>query len=101
FRCDVSLGSKLIAVLDQEPRRFAAESARAHEYPGTIQLDAVQRELQIALLERGVHVGHFRRPGAAVPYHDRTATVFAFRNDSFETAIFDGVILHLHGEALD
>ena len=88
-------------MLDQKPRRFAAESARAHQHPGAFQLGAIQRELQIALRESRVRVGHFRRPGATVPHHDRAAAVFAFRNNSFETAIFDGVILHLHGQPLD
>src|SRR5450432_2823516 len=39
-------------------------------------------------------------PGASIPNHDRTATVSSFRNSALEAAVFDGMILGLHRQAL-
>ena len=90
-------------MFNQQPRSaFApAEPSRAHEHPRAFQFGAVQRELQITLLQCRVHIGHFRRPRAAVPNHHRAAAILALRNYALEPAVFDGVILHLHGQALN
>src|SRR5260370_15649190 len=60
----------------------------------------MQGELQIALRERRVDVGHLRRPPAAVPNHYRASAILALRDYALEAAIFHRMILHLHGQPL-
>ena len=45
-------------------RDRAPSSARSHEHPRPFQLEAVERELQVALLQGGVDVGDLGRPRA-------------------------------------
>src|SRR5690606_33383481 len=42
----------------------------------------------------------YRFPAALIPQHDGTAAIFAFRNDAFETAIFQRMVLGADGEPL-
>src|SRR5277367_2796730 len=95
FDGDVFRGSVLIAMLDEQPRfsGAAAPAVRAHQHPGALQLFAVKTDLEVALCERGVHVGRFRRPGAFVPDHHGAATIFTLGDDAFETGVLDGMIL--------
>src|SRR5436190_14314987 len=71
---DVELAGPIVPMLDEQPRPVAAPSgvaaAGANEHPGAFQLVAVQRELQIALLQRGIDIVDLRRPGAFIPEHD-------------------------------
>src|ERR1700753_4166618 len=41
-----------------------------------------------------------RLPRALVPYHHRSASILALRNDAFEAAILDRMIFHLDREPL-
>jgi len=92
-------------VFDQQPAAIAAAAragvaaARAHEHPRAFQLVTVQRELEVALLQRRVHIVHLRLPCAAVPQHHDAGTV-AFGNHALELAVLDRVILDLHREPL-
>src|SRR5262245_10004632 len=72
---DVHVARPVVAVLDEEPRAAIARSgaparvapAGADEHPRALQLVAVERELQVALLERGVDVFGFGSPRALIP----------------------------------
>ena len=69
--------SSLCLIRSHEPssraRRIAA--AGPHQHPRAFQLVAVERELQVPLLQRRVHVVGLRRPGALVPQHDDAGAV--------------------------
>ena len=79
--------------------RAGIAAARAHEHPRSLQLVSVQRELQVALLQRRIDVVHFRRPRSAVPEHHDSGAV-AFRNDPFELAVVERMIFDVHREPL-
>ena len=67
----------VVAMLDQQPAwlRSRPEASGADEHPGSLELVAVERELQIALAERRVDVRRLGRPGAAVPEHHDAGAV--------------------------
>src|SRR5262249_47755732 len=75
----VTRGSLLSAVLDQEPcgARFSRARAQPDEHPCPLQLLSAQSELEIALLQSRVDIGRFGLPGSVVPDHDRAAAVLA------------------------
>ena len=79
--------------------RAGVAAAGPHQHPRSFQLVAVQRELQVALLQRRIHVVDFRRPRAAVPEHHDAGAV-AFRDDAFELAVVERMILDVHREPL-
>src|SRR5205814_1639664 len=68
---DVHVAGPFVAVLDEQPRSALgapgapAAALRAHQHPRPLELVAVAGELQVALLQRGVHVLDLRRPVAA------------------------------------
>jgi hypothetical protein len=107
---DVHRARPVVAVLDEEPRRLPLAAAAAaaatapalgaHEHPRALQLVAVERELQVALLQRGFDVVGLWRPGTRVPQHHDAGAV-AGRNHALELAVLDGVILDVHREPLD
>src|SRR5690606_6121764 len=41
----------------------------------------------------------YRLPRAAIPQHDRAATVLSLRDDAFEAAVLERMILHMYGQA--
>ncbi|MGY4356834.1 hypothetical protein ACVW0J_003327 [Bradyrhizobium sp. i1.7.7] len=63
-----------------------------------MQLVAVERELEVALLEAAL--GILGLPGAAVPEHDRAAAILPFRNRAFEIAIVERMVLDLDRQPL-
>ena len=79
--------------------RARVPTARAHEDPRPLQLVAVQRELEVALLERRIHIGALRRPRAAVPEHHDACAV-AFGNHALEFTVLERMILDAHREPL-
>ena len=93
----------LVAVLDEQPGGLASRRppARPHQHPRALQLLAVEPELQLALLQRRVHVLGLGSPRAAVPDHHGAAAVLALRNDALELVVLDRVVLDLHRQALD
>src|SRR5205823_546550 len=102
----VELAGPIVAMLDKEPAAIAAAAARAgeaaagaHEHPRSLQLVSVEREFEVALLQRGVDVVGLRRPRADVPQHDDAGAV-AFWNHALELAVRDRMILGHHREAL-
>ena len=94
-RCLIS--SQLRASRPAPGARIA--SAGPHQHPRSLQLVSVQRELEIAFLQRGIDVGDFRRPRAAVPEHHDAGAV-ALRNDAFELAVVQRMILDVHRQPL-
>ena len=85
--------------LRASPPPRPAPSAGAHQHPRSFELVAVERELQVALLQRRIDIVDFRRPGALVPQHHDAGAV-AFRDDSFERAVLDRMILDVHRQPL-
>ncbi len=90
-----------VAVLDQQPiGPFSpiAIPAHPHQHPTAVQLVAVQREFQVALLES--FFGIVGLPIAAIPELHRAAAVLALRYGAFEIAVVERMILHLDGQPL-
>src|SRR5665647_251385 len=87
--------------LDEQPVvfGFAGPPMHPHQVPQAVQLLAVERERQVALLQPPVRIV-LRRPAAAVPNHHGAAAVFAVRNGAFEFIVVDRMVLDLYGEAL-
>src|SRR6266702_886343 len=88
-------------MLDQQPVGALAASAivaHAHEHPAAVQLVAVQRELEVTLLEAAFGIIGF--PSAAVPQHHRAAAILAFWNRAFEIAIVERMVLDLDRQPL-
>ena len=87
-------------LIEQPAAPFAVRRPfRAHEHPRAFQLVAVERELEVPFLERGIDVVDFGRPRAAVPQH-HDARAVAFRNHAFEFAVLDRMIFDVHRETL-
>ena len=70
------------------PPPAAVAAAGAHEHPRSLQLVAVERELQVALLQRRVDVVGLRRPRALIPEHDDAGAV-ALGDHALERAVLD------------
>ena len=103
---DVELARRpLVAMLDEQPRAaFLSPVAGittlgADEHPRSFQLVSLERELQIALLDRLIHIVNLRRPCAAVPQHDDAGAI-AGGDDAFELAVVERVIFDVHREPL-
>src|SRR5262245_43996712 len=71
----------------------------AHEMPAAVQLLAVEREGEIALLEALVRIV-LGMPAPTVPDQHGAAAVLALRDRTFERVVLDRVILDLHGKPL-
>ena len=92
---------ELVAVLDQEPvgaLAAAAVVAHAHQHPTAVQLFAIKRELQVALLEAGL--GSVGFPVAAVPELHRAAAILVPGNGAFEIAVIERMVFDFHREPL-
>ena len=68
------------------------------ESPTAVQLFTVEPALQVAVAVTGMRIGEWP-PCAAVPDHDGSAAVLAFRDDAFEVGVFDGVVFDVNGKA--
>ena len=92
---------EFVAVLDQEPVGALAAVAVAlhpHQHPAAVQLVAMQREFQVALLEAALGIIGF--PDAAIPQHDGAAAILVVRDGAFEIAVVQRVILDLDRQPL-
>src|SRR6185503_9817829 len=86
-----------VASFDQQPLLWPG----ANEGPASFELSAVEREAQLALLQRdgGVYiVEHLVRP--LVPDHHRSAAVLALGDHALESRVLERVVLDLHRESL-
>jgi hypothetical protein len=79
--------------------RAGVSAAGPHQHPRALQLVAIERELQIAFLDRRVDVGRLGRPGASIPQHHDAGAV-AFGNHSLELTVVERVILDVHRQPL-
>src|SRR5258706_4698857 len=91
---------EVVGLLDEEPAVLAVGSAAtAHQVPSATELVALEIELEVAFAVTLFRID-LRDPGAAVPYHDRARTVLFRRDHALEIAVFERMILDVHGEAL-
>ena len=101
--CDAVVVARVsVALLDEEPVVLAAVAfarRQAHEHPGAVQPFALQDELQLASAQILVHVAQ-GLPRPFVPEHHDAAAVLALRNGTFEVAVVERMVLHMHGQAL-
>src|SRR6187455_43183 len=77
----------------------AAIAPRPYEDPRSLELVPVERELQIALVERLLDVVDLRRPRARVPEHDDTRAV-SLGNHTLERSVLEWMILDVHRQTL-
>ncbi|GAA5174627.1 hypothetical protein GCM10023342_16040 [Modicisalibacter zincidurans] len=86
-----------VMALDHQPVLVALLLASGHsgQRPGAAQLFAVEGEVDAVPVALSG-----RLPAAAIPQHDRAAAVGFLRDDAFEVAVIQGVVLDLDGQAL-
>ena len=60
---------------------------------------SIEREIDVPFPVGLIGIA-LRRPGALVPEHDGACPILSVGNGAFEAAIVEGMILHMHGEAL-
>src|SRR5262249_24228805 len=101
---DVEIARPLVAMLDQQPAspftaapRSRESAARTNEHPRSLQLVAVQSELEISLCERRIDIVFLRRPRSAIPQHDDARAV-PLRDDPLELAVIERMIFDVHGQ---
>jgi len=76
-----------------------APAVHADEMPLAVELLALERERQAALLQAGVRIA-VGKPAPTVPDHDGAPAIFALGDGAFEFVVLDGVILDMDGEPL-
>src|SRR5262249_57628294 len=88
---------RLVMRLDEQPvlALLARAATHAHEMPRAGELLAVEREIELALLEPALGIA-LGLPGAAIPDHHGAAAVLALRDDAFALVVFDRVVLAAH-----
>src|SRR5215471_21620125 len=94
---------RFVPLLDEEPAPPIVIASLTppdpHERPSAVKLLAVEGELEITVPVALVRIA-YGLPGPAVPHHHRAAAVLALRNGALEAAVFERMILYLHGQAL-
>ncbi len=86
-----------VALLDEQPVLLAL--LHLHERPVAVKLVAAQLEEELAFGESLAPILE-RDPFAAIPHDHAARAVVALGNDALEVAVFERVILDLHGETL-
>ena len=104
FLEDVGIGlaaGGLVAALDQQPvlPLLAALRAHADEVPAALELRALQREVEPALLQPAHRVA-LGLPAAAVPDDHLAAAVLALRDLALEVGIVERMVLDVHRQPL-
>src|SRR5262245_38484123 len=90
----------LVLLLHQQPvllRAGTRTESHSNEMKCSRELLAVELELEVTFAETTERISQ-RCPRAAVPDEHGAAAVLALRDDSLEPAVFDGMVLDLHGE---
>ncbi len=92
-----------VVLLERARGRGAGTAAGAHDREATLQLLAVEHELQLAVAYRLLWVegGRLGLPGAPVPDDDVAGAVLLGGDDSFEVEVLDRVVLDVDGHAPD
>lgn len=103
-RIAIGIDRMVVAMLDQEPvcpLAAVAVMLHAHQHEAALQPLAVERELEVALLELALRAElALRLPVAPVPELDGAAAILALGDRPLEIAIGERMILDLDGEAL-
>src|SRR3984893_14911228 len=100
FRVAGMAGGLLLGLDEKPPLRLLPPPwPHTDQMPATLEPRAVEPEGQVTLREPlvGIALG---KPAAAIPDDHRSAAIFAFRNVTLETAVFDRVVLCAHRKAL-
>ncbi len=91
----------VIILFNEQPRVgvFAPAPARANQHPSTLQLDSMQRELDLAgtVGLGGVGLGS---PDAPIPDDHLARAILACRNRSFKFVVGDRVVFDMHRHTL-
>src|SRR5262249_30396922 len=80
----------LVLGFDQKPRLLflSCSAVHAHEMPASVQLLAIEAEIQVAFLVSSVRIA-LRIPAPAIPHHHRAGAVFPLRNGPLECVVSD------------
>src|SRR5215475_12027479 len=102
--CNLSIPSeprKGVRFLDEQPALVIPvfRAPCAYQRPAAVELLAFEFELEMPLLV-GLPSIRLRRPGSAIPDHDRPGAVFLGRDDPLELTILERMILNVHRQAL-
>src|SRR5579859_5871304 len=100
---DLSRTRKFIFLLDEKPvlvPGLIRTSVHADEHPATPELFALQPKLLVSLPVAFFRISR-RDPGASVPDDHVPSSVLPLRDDPFKSAVLEGVVLHMGGQALD
>ena len=101
---DQIVAAARMAVVDlaQQPvlARLAAARFQADQDPLPLHPFAVEREMQMPLVDVRRTLARNRCPGSAIPQHHRAAAIFASRNGALERRIGHRMVLGAHREAL-
>ena len=92
----------LIAMFDQQPfGSLGTWAARLHVYQSklTLQLFAMQPELEVAFFQHGRRIAH-RLPFPGIPDHYCACAIIVFRDRPFKMKIRDRMIFYMHGQPL-
>src|SRR5882724_5092887 len=75
-----------------------SKPARAHQHPRTTEFFPAQSKFQLAFFQCSSYIFLFGKPGTRVPNHYGSASIFTFRNDTFEITVLQWMVFHLHRE---
>ena len=100
---DLLRGDRLASFPDEEPVLALARLApHSRERPAAPELVAAEVHLEEAALELGARILRLGRPVAPmIPDDDGARAVVVLRDHALELGVLEGVILDLHGQALD
>jgi len=92
-------GRRTVRLLEEEPLLLLPRHARERPAPPELVAEELHLELAPAELLQQI-LGLRRAVPPAVPHDDRAGAVVAGSDHPFEVRVLDGVVLHVHGQAL-
>jgi len=93
---------EFIAFLEEEPMTFVWISAAppsAHEHPAAMEFFSAQLELQAAVAVTFPWIAD-GFPRSSIPQQDRSAAIFAGRNNALKAAVLQRMVLNVHRQPL-
>src|SRR3954471_13822594 len=92
---------RLVVLVKQEPLLARAFRSAAHEDEASLELAAVEVEMELAIVHRVDRVLPSRpRPRSPAPDDDIAAAVLAGRDASLEVEVVEGMVLDMHRQTL-